>query len=119
MQRKCTISEAKIDALKNGRIQSMINGLFLRLFLLVPWIFLVWLIGQGIAGEISALLVFVLLFILIPAAIVVNLITVVAFQGHQALKMIRNLQKSKDVGNQKLESTNYSELPWWDPRRWR
>ena len=93
--------------------------LFLRIILLVPWIFLVWLIGQGISGEVSGLLVFVLLFILIPAAMVLNLVTVITFQGHQALKMLRTMQKSKDVGNQKLKSENYADLPWWNPKKYR
>ncbi len=93
--------------------------LLLRILLLIPWVFLIWLIGQGISGEMSILLVFVLLFILIPGAIVVNLMTVVAFQGHQALKVIRNAQKSRDMGNQKLKSENYADLPWWNPKKYR
>lgn len=64
------------------------------------------------------LLVFVLLFILIPGAIVVNLITVVAFQGHQAIKTMRNMQKGKGQGPAKLKSTNYSDLPWWNPKKY-
>ncbi len=92
---------------------------FLRILLLVPWVFLIWMIGQGISGEMDMLLVFVLLFILIPGAIVINLVTVIAFQGHQAIKMMRQMQKSRDVGNQKLESENYADLPWWNPKKWR
>ena len=98
---------------------STIKQLFMRLTLLVPWVFLVWLIGQGISGDMSILLVFVLLFILIPGAMVLNLVTVIAFQGHQAMKMVRNMQTSKDIGNKKLESTNYSDLPWWNPKKYR
>ena len=97
---------------------SLLKRLLLRVLLLVPWAFLIWLIVEGMQGNISALLVFFLLFLLIPAAIVANLITVVAFQGHQAVKVIRQVQKSKDVGNQTLESTNYTDLPWWNPKRW-
>ena len=93
--------------------------LFQRIVLLIPWLFLVWLIGQGMSGEISALLVFVLLFILIPLAMVLDLFTVIIFQGHTALKMIRNMQTSKDVGSQKLESENYADLPWWNPKKYR
>lgn len=93
--------------------------LVLRLFLVVPWVFLIWLIAQGMEGEISAVLVFILLFFLIPLAIIMNLVTVAAFHGHAAVKMIRQAQKRNDVGNQKLESENYADLPWWDMRRWR
>jgi len=71
------------------------------------------------AGNISALLVFVLLFLLIPGAIVLNLVTVIALQGGAALKVIRQAQKSKDVGNQRLKSENYSDLPWWNPKKYR
>ncbi len=92
--------------------------LLLRLILLVPWIFLLWLIGKGMSGDIDVLLVFVLLFILIPGAVVLNLITLVAFQGHQALRVIRGMQKSKDINNQKLESTNYTDLPWWNYKKY-
>lgn len=97
----------------------MVKQIVLRILLLVPWLFLIWLIGQGIAGEVSALLVFVLLFILIPVAIVANLVTVVAFQGHTVMKVVRQAQKSRDVGNQKLESENYADLPWWNPKKYR
>ena len=93
--------------------------ILLRIALLVPWAFLIWLIVQGMNGEISAVLVFVLLFFLIPMAIIINLVTVAAFHGHAAIKMIRQVQTSKDVGNQRLESENYADLPWWDPKRWR
>lgn len=85
----------------------------------MPWIFLVWLIAQGMMGEVDGLLVFALLFILIPGAVVLNLITFVAFQGHEAMKIMRNMQRSRDVGNQKLKSENYAELPWWDWRKYR
>jgi len=93
--------------------------IFLRFLLLTPWLFLVWMIGQGISGEMSMLLVFVLLFILIPGAIVINLVTVVLFQGQQALKMMRQVQKAREQGKKPLESENYAELPWWNPKKYR
>jgi hypothetical protein len=83
----------------------------------MPWIFLIWLIGQGIGGQIDALLVFALLFILIPGAMVLNLLTVVGFQGRAAIKMIRNVQKGQNEPKQ-IESANYADLPWWNPKRW-
>ena len=93
--------------------------LLLRLVLLVPWVFLIWLIAQGMDGEISPVLVFILLFFLIPLSIILNLITLAVFHGHAAIKMIRQVQKRNDVGSQKLESENYADLSWWDVRRWR
>jgi hypothetical protein len=94
------------------------NMLLLRFFLILPWLGLLWLIALGIEGQISALLVFCLLFILIPGAIVLNLVTVIAFQGQAVFKVARNVQKSRDVGNQRLRSENYADLPWWHPKRW-
>lgn len=94
------------------------KSLIFRFLLIVPWVFLVWLIGQGISGEIGLLLVFVLLFILIPGAVVLNLITAVAFKGHETMQVIRQMQQKRDIGNQKLESENYSELPWWHPKKY-
>ena len=97
----------------------MLKQIVLRLILLVPWVFLVWLIGQGISGEVSILLVFVLLFILIPLAIIINLVTIVLFQGQQALKMMRQVQKMRKEGAKPLESENYADLPWWNPKKYR
>lgn len=96
-----------------------LKQVFLRVLLLIPWILLVWLIGQGISGEISILLVFVLLFILIPAAIVVNLLTVVLFQGQQAIQMMRQMQKAREQQSKPLESENYADLPWWNPKKYK
>ena len=74
------------------------------------------------SGEISGLLVFALLFILIPGAMVVNLLTVIIFQGKGTIKVIRQMQKAqkdgKDPGPAKLTSENYADLPWWNPKRW-
>lgn len=94
------------------------KGFFLRVTLLVPWVFLIWLIAEGMQGDISGLLVFFLLFILIPLAMVMNLVTVIAFQGATIFRMARQVQRSKDVGNTKLRSENYADLPWWSPKRW-
>lgn len=88
--------------------------LLLRIALLAPWIFLIWLISQGISGAISGIMVFFLLFLLIPGTIFMNLVTVVFFQGHAAMRIIKNAQG----GGKTLESTNYSDLPWWNPKRW-
>ena len=95
------------------------KNILLRVVLLMPWAFLLWLILRGISGEIDGLLVFALLFILIPGAIVLNLITVVAFQGHSAIKMIRQMQKKGDNGPSKLSSENYADLPWWNPKKYK
>ncbi len=93
--------------------------LLLRVFILIPWIFLVWLIGEGIQGNVSGLLVVLLVILLIPVALILNVITIVAMKGHVLFTVLRQVQKSKDIGNQKLESTNYSDLPWWDVRKYR
>ena len=34
------------------------------------------------------------------------------------IKMMRQMQKRRDMGPQKLESQNYAEMPWWNPKRW-
>ena len=93
--------------------------LLLRLALLVPWVFLIWLIGQGISGEISALLVFILLFILIPVAMFLNVVTMVFFQGQQFMKQVREMQKARTGQSEPLESENYADLPKWDPRKYK
>ena len=101
----------------------MIRQILLRIALLAPWAFIIWLITQGIAGDVSMLLVFFLLFILIPGAIVVNIGTALAFQGHQAIKIMRDVQRGKYPGGAqkpgKLESENYADLPWWNPKKYK
>lgn len=54
---------------------------------------MVWLIAQGFNGEISGLLVFVLVIILIPVALVVNIFTLVLVRGSSMIKQLRSVQK--------------------------
>lgn len=92
--------------------------LMLRILLIIPWLFLIWFISLGISGSINILLMFLLLFILIPGAVVVNLITVILVQGRQVMKIMRDFQNGQTAQGKKLESTNYSDLPWWNPRKY-
>lgn len=88
-----------------------------RILLIVPWLFPVWLISKGINGEIDGLLVFVLLIIAIPVIFFINIVTVVFVRGRSALQQIKQATGTK--AKKPLKSINYSDLPWWDIRKWR
>jgi len=92
----------------------------LRILLVAPWVFIVWLIGQGFAGEIDGLLTFVLVLILIPIAAVLNLISVVLVRGRKLLKEVHNMnsQQSAQKKTDRISAVNYADLAWYDPRRW-
>jgi len=99
------------------------NRLLLRVFLAIPWVGIVWLLVQAFDGNIGWLLTIVLLFILIPAAIIINIITVVAVKGSAFLKQVRNMQQAapksrKNKSKDRLKVDNVNDLPWYDPRRW-
>lgn len=94
------------------------SRLILRVILLVPWVFIIWLISEGFEGAIDGLLVFFLLFILIPLAIFINVVTVVVINGRGVFKQIREAQKRSHKKDEPLKSTNYADLAWWNPRRW-
>jgi len=89
-----------------------------RVITVIPWLFLGWLVGRGISGEMDGLLVFVLVIILIPLAITFNILTIVLFQGKAVLKRIRQAQTAQKQQSAPLKSKNYADLPWWHPKRW-
>lgn len=92
----------------------MIQNLLLRILLVAPWVFIVWLVARGFSGEIDGLLVFVLLVLLMPLIIFINVLTIVLFKGRQFIKKVQQAQK----GEEPLKSDNYAELPWWNPKKW-
>lgn len=86
--------------------------------LTVPWLFLVWFVAQGFAGNIDGFLVFFLLFILVPLAVIFNFATIVFFRGKDVFQTIKRAQQGAAKKQEPLQSTNYADLPWWNPRRW-
>lgn len=88
-----------------------------RIALLVPWMFPVWLIVKGSNGEIDGLLVFVLIVISLPLIFIINVITLVALRGRTIMKQFKQATRGPD--KTPLKSTNYSDLPWWDIRKWK
>lgn len=88
-----------------------------RILLVIPWVFPVWLIAKGMNDEIDGLLVFVLVVITIPIIIFINIVTIVFVRGKKALKQFKKAAQGES-SKKTLKSTNYSELPWWDPRKW-
>lgn len=102
--------------------------MILRFLLIIPWMFLAWLIGQGIQGEINGFLVFILCILLVPALAMINLITTVVVRGGLVIKQMKDMQAHaeqaqsgaaapKRVGRKKAQ--NVAELKWYDMRRWR
>lgn len=94
------------------------RGFFERLALALPWIFIIWFIAQTLSGDVDGLLAFVLVVILVPLAAMINLVTVIGFRGYEVMKVFRGAQQRGKQQSKTLESTNYAELPWWNPKRW-
>ena len=94
------------------------SDLLQRIVIVIPWIFIGWLIGRGISGEMDGLLVFVLVIILVPIGIFLNLLTIILFKGRQAIKMLKQMQDAQKKGQEPIKSDNYADLPWWNPKRW-
>ena len=91
----------------------MISNLLMKILVIAPWVFLIWLIAQGLDGDIDGLLVFILVLILIPIFSAMNIVTIVLFKGRAFIKKLRNVQHNEEP----LTSENYAELPWWSPKK--
>lgn len=107
-----------------NRNQSFLSLIIERVLLILPWIFIVWLIAQAAGGELNWLLVIVLLVIFIPVAFFLNIITMVLVRGRAFLKELVKSQRSprtKTSAGEKegrKQAQNLADLPWWDPRRY-
>lgn len=86
-----------------------------RVVLSLPWLGILWLIIQAFNDKIDGLFVFGLLFILVPLAVVVNAVSIIGIRGKSFMKQIEKAQKKGK--STPLKSTNYADLPKWDPRR--
>lgn len=93
------------------------KSLLLRVLITLPWLGLIWFVSLGFTDHLNLLLVIILTIIFIPLAMVFNLLTYIAFHGASVITAIRRMQKSRDIGNERLESENYADLPWWHPKK--
>ena len=98
--------------------QSLLNQLLMRLVMIIPWAFIGWLIVKAFAGELDWLLAVVLVVIMAPIAVVLNIATIIVFNGRAVLKQFKNVQNRAQSKNEPLTSTNYSDLQWWNPRKY-
>lgn len=107
-----------------ARYNLSVNDFVTKIFLAIPWFFIIWLISQSFDGAIDGFLTFVLVVILVPVAIIMNLVTVLFSKGTVVMKQMKDMQnmgqKKQTVAaeSSRQEAVNYAELPWYDVRRW-
>ena len=93
----------------------------LRVLIIIPWLFIGWLLGKAFSGDMGWLLVVTLVIILVPLAGIINLITIAVVRGRAVLKTVIQAQKDATDGDsttKRVEATNIADLPWYNPRRW-
>jgi type III secretory pathway component EscV len=81
------------------------------IMLIIPWIFILYLVGNIFSGDIGWLLGFVLVVILVPLAVVVNLMTAFLVRGKQfadQFKQARQQAQSKASGQAPKSKTTKS-----------
>lgn len=93
----------------------------LRVLIIIPWLFIGWLLGKAFSGDMGWLLVITLVIILVPLAGVINLITIALVRGRKLLKTVIEAQRDAADGKKsagRVEATNIADLPWYNPKRW-
>lgn len=93
--------------------ESLTSRLVLRVLLLTPWVFILWLFLHAIDDSFNGLLVFVIIAILIPLTVLLNVVTYVIVKGRSVIQQLRGLQNRRSAQSAPLESPNYAEQPWW------
>ncbi len=99
--------------------QSIFSKIAMRIAVATPWAGIGWIIIAAFDGAIDALLAVVLVIILAPIAVFINIVTFVFFKGREVVRQFKSVQEREKKSKEPLRSINYSDLPWWDLRRYR